>query len=41
MLLPQTLVAVQMTVFVPRGKMEPDEGEQITVTEGSLTVGGG
>ena len=40
--LPEVSVAVQVTVVVPSGKVEPDAGEQTTVAPGqlSLTVGG-
>lgn len=42
-LLPCASVAVQVTVVIPAGKLEPDAGTQITVAPGrlSLTVGGG
>ena len=34
-LLPEASVAVQVTVAVPSGKVEPDAGEQTTAGEGS------
>jgi hypothetical protein len=42
-LLPATSVAVQVTVVTPSGKLEPDAGEQASLTPGrlSVTVGGG
>ena len=41
--LPDPSVAVQVTVVVPAGKLEPEGGTQATVTPGqlSLTVGAG
>lgn len=35
--LPDASVAVQVTVVVPTGKVEPDAGEQTTVTPGQLS----
>ena len=35
---PDASVAVQLTVVVPIGKVEPDAGEQTTVTPGQLSV---
>jgi hypothetical protein len=42
-ILPTASVAVQVTVVVPTGKLEPDGGEHVTVTPGqlSLAVGAG
>ena len=38
---PLALVAMQVTVVIPIGKLEPLDGEQITPTEhGSVTTGG-
>ena len=37
-LFPDVSVAVQLTVVVPTGKVEPDAGEQTTVTPGQLSV---
>ena len=34
-LLPEASVAVQVTIVVPSGKVEPDAGEQVTAGEGS------
>ena len=41
--LPLASVAVQVTVVVPTGKVDPDAGEQTTVTPGQLSeaVGAG
>ena len=36
--LPEASVAVQLTVVVPTGKVEPDAGVQDTVTPGQLSV---
>ena len=36
--LPEVSVAVQVTVVVPAGKVEPDGGTQTTVTPGQLSV---
>ena len=41
--LPEASVAVQVTVVVPTGKVEPEAGEHAVVTIGQLSeaVGGG
>jgi hypothetical protein len=39
--LPDVSVAVQVTVVVPSGKLEPDAGLQATVTPGQLSVATG
>jgi hypothetical protein len=39
--LPAPSVAVQVTVVVPFGKVEPEGGLQVTVTPGQLSVGVG
>jgi hypothetical protein len=36
--LPDISVAVQVTVVVPNGKVDPEAGEQATVTIGQLSV---
>jgi len=39
--LPDASIAVQVTVVVPFGKVEPDAGTQLTVVFGQLSVGVG
>ena len=39
--LPELSVAVQVTVLVPSGKVEPEAGTQLTVAPGQLSVAAG
>ena len=40
-LLPEASAAVQVTVVLPTGKVEPEAGVQLTVTPGQLSLAAG